>query len=407
MRVGVMLSEVEPQAGGGHTFEREIFAALLRLESPGPHTFQVFTLDSPHLDDPLPPHVHIVTLPHRRRLAERVGSWWHRATRFASKTGRRERRSGRRTGWRERMLLAQPVDLMWYPSPVVATTEIPFITVVWDLQHRLQPFFPEVSAKSEWELRERYHEVVLRRATIVIAGTEVGRREIERFYQVPPERIRVLPHPTPQFAFESPTGDDAQVLAKCGIHGEFLLYPAQFWPHKNHVALLKALRLLRDEHGFSPQLALVGSDKGNRAFVETAARDLGVAAQVVFPGFVSQHELVVLYRNALALAYVTYFGPENLPPLEAMAAGCPVVASNVPGSEEQLGDAALRVDPRDAAAIAAALYKVRRDPNLRQTLIARGQDRARRFRPDHFVRGVVAILDELEPVRACWGPNVV
>ena len=245
MRVGVMLSEVSPQAGGGYTFEREIFAALLRLPAPGRHTFQVFTLDSPDLAAPLPPHVRIVTLPRRRRLAQRVDSWWHRATRFSTKIGRRERRSGRRTGWRERLLLSQPVDLMWYPTPVVATTEIPFITVVWDLQHRLQPYFPEVSAHSEWELRERYHEVVLRRAAIVIAGTEVGRQEIERFYQVPPDRIRVLPHPTPEFAFEPSTGDDAQVLEKYGIRGEYLLYPAQFWPHKNHIALVRALRLLR------------------------------------------------------------------------------------------------------------------------------------------------------------------
>jgi glycosyltransferase involved in cell wall biosynthesis len=127
----------------------------------------------------------------------------------------------------------------------------------------------------------------------------------------------------------------------------------------------------------------------------------------VFPGFVSQHELVVLYRNAVALAYVTYFGPENLPPLEAMAAGCPVVASNVPGSEEQLGDAALRVDPRDPLAIARALHQVRSDVNLRNALIARGRDRARRFRPDQFVQGVMAILDELEPIRACWDANVM
>jgi glycosyltransferase involved in cell wall biosynthesis len=407
MRVGVMLSEVGPEAGGGYTFERELFAALLRLEGPQSHSFDVFTLDAPRLERSPPPHVRIVALPRRRRLGQRIGSWWHRAAWWATKAGRRERRSGRKTGWRERLLLSQPIDLMWYPTPVVATTEIPFITVVWDLQHRLQPFFPEVSAQSEWELRERYHEVVLRRAAIVIAGTQAGRQEIERFYQVPAERLRVLPHPTPEFAFERPTGDDAAVLAKYGIAGIYLFYPAQFWPHKNHVGLLRALRALRETHALTPQLVLVGSDKGNRSFVEETARELDVARQVILPGFVSQHELVVLYRNALALAYVTYFGPENLPPLEAFAAGCPVVASNVPGSEEQLGDAAVLVDPRDPAAIAEALSRVANDAELRRTLVERGRQRAVRYRPDDFVRGVLAILDELEPVRGCWRGNVV
>jgi glycosyltransferase involved in cell wall biosynthesis len=295
------------------------------------------------------------------------------------------------------------MDMLWYPTPSVVTMEIPFITVVWDLQHRLQPYFPEVSRNAEWDLRERHYAQVLRRATYIVTGTEAGKQEIERFYGVPGERMRILPHPTPEFAFEPPQGDDDAVLSRYDISRPYVFYPAQFWPHKNHVGLLEAVRLLESGHGLKVDVVLVGSDKGNRRFVEETAERLGIGARVRFPGFVSQHELVVFYRNALATTYVTHFGPENLPPLEAFAAGCPVVASDVSGSEEQLGDAALRVDPCDPAAIAEAIARVNADAELRTALVDRGRSRALCFRPDDFVRAVVAMIDEFEPVRKCWG----
>jgi glycosyltransferase involved in cell wall biosynthesis len=113
-------------------------------------------------------------------------------------------------------------------------------------------------------------------------------------------------------------------------------------------------------------------------------------------------DLIALYRGAFALAYVTFFGPENLPTLEAFALGCPVVASNVDGAREQLGDAALLVEPRDPAKIAAAIKTLYDDKDLRQILIKKGRARAERWTAKDFVRGVFSALDEFEPVRRCW-----
>ena len=182
----------------------------------------------------------------------------------------------------------------------------------------------------------------------------------------------------------------------------YLFYPAQFWPHKNHVALLQALRILKDEHGIVRPLVLVGSDKGNLDFIRNVAEQLGVAAQMHLPGFVSQQELIALYRNALALTYVSYFGPENLPPLEAFALGCPVVAADVDGAAEQLADAALRISPESPQQIAAAIKKLIDQPALRAALIDRGKKRALRFTGPDFVRGMFGIFDELSAARSCW-----
>ncbi len=404
MNVGVLLSNFSPETGGRHTFEQEVFDSLLRLGDECQHTFHVFArhgVAASSLDNE---RVRVIPLTARRRFLEKLHSGIASLARFVTKRGRRELRYGQTAGWLQQVILKSDVELMWYPTPGAATMDVPYITTVWDLQHRLQPYFPEVSASTEWEKREQEYATVLRRATYVVTGTRVGKEEIERFYQVSPERIRTLPHPTPRFALDAPDGnEDATVLAKFDLTPGYLFYPAQFWPHKNHAALLRAVRLLKDKHGMTLPLVLVGADYGNQPFVKRLADELGIASQVHFLGFVSQRELVALYRNALATTYVTYFGPENLPPLEAFALGCPVVATRVAGADEQLGDAALLVDPRKPEEIARAVRSICHNDSLRQLLIEKGKTRARRFTGDDFVAGIVQILDEFQQIRSCWG----
>jgi len=124
---------------------------------------------------------------------------------------------------------------------------------------------------------------------------------------------------------------------------------------------------------------------------------------VYFLGFVPSNDLVSLYRNAFALTYVTFFGPENLPPLEAFALGSPVIASNVPGSKEQLGEAAILVNPKNTREIAFAIKSLYDYSELRRTLIQRGFDRAIKWTGQDFVRGVFSILDDFESILQCCG----
>jgi glycosyltransferase involved in cell wall biosynthesis len=123
---------------------------------------------------------------------------------------------------------------------------------------------------------------------------------------------------------------------------------------------------------------------------------------VHFLGFVERNVLVTLYRQALALTYVSWCGPENMPPLEAFALGCPVIATRIPGAEEQLGDAALFCEPGDPASISEAIANVQGDAELRARLVDAGRIRARRFSPADYVGGALKFLDEFSAVRRCW-----
>jgi glycosyltransferase involved in cell wall biosynthesis len=296
------------------------------------------------------------------------------------------------------------LDLVWFLTPMAEPVCVPFIVTVWDLAHRRQALFPEVSVGGTWEKREQTYRETLPRAARVLTGTQAGKDDIQLFYGVPPENIRIVPLPVPDFAKHLAQLDMAVTL-KYGLPANYLFYPAQFWPHKNHVNLLLALKCVKETHDLPIPLVLTGADKGNLAHVKALAHHYGVATLVHILGFVPQEDVVKLYRGAIALVFPTFFGPDNLPPLEAFALGCPVIASRVRGAEEQLGDAALLFDPADPAELAIAIAKLVSNRVLRTRLIKRGLKKVSTKSPAAYVSEVLQIIQELEPLRRCWPPG--
>jgi glycosyltransferase involved in cell wall biosynthesis len=312
--------------------------------------------------------------------------------------------------WRSRSLEAQVrerrLDMMWFNHLEPIEVSVPYIVNVFDLQHRLQPWFPEVSANGEWDRRETPWARAIRRASIITVGSEQAKQELSFFYSVPLDRIHPIPFPTPQAAIEAasaPTAGDAKkVRSKYKIEGDYLFYPAQLWAHKNHVNLLHALRRLRNERGLALSLVLTGADHGNLEHVLEVASRLGLAQHVRFLGFIPHSDVISLYREAFALSYVSFFGPENLPPLEAMAMGCPVVLSEISGVRTLFADAPILVDPRSEESIAAGIQRLAADPDLRQRCIAAGRQVATENTCARYMRRVHEILDAFEPIRRCW-----
>jgi glycosyltransferase involved in cell wall biosynthesis len=193
------------------------------------------------------------------------------------------------------------------------------------------------------------------------------------------------------------------VIERLGLSAaEYLLYPAQFWPHKNHITLVDMLALLH-ESGRRFKLVFSGSDKGNRAHVESYVEQRGLQQDVIFAGFVDAAVLNQLYRHAAALVFGSVLGPDNLPPLEAMALGCPVVCAAFDGAREQLGDAALLFEPLAASEAAAQVIRLEQ-PQLRSQLIASGSDVVAARGPDDYVRRINEALDRFAVRRRLWGP---
>jgi len=400
MKVGVFIGAMPPIAGGGFTISNDILEAFVRVES----RHRVVVFGSLTADQTIKLNARQIQVVSRWRYLPRIviSRLMRDASSFAMNLPILQ--NGLKvTDWVQRTLCDLGIELMWFVTPYFFEVDVPFILTIWDMQHRLQPWFPEVSSSGEWHRREKFYSAAIRRASAVIVGTEAGKTEIVNFYDIPPERVSLIPHPTPAFALCASREPRGEVLTGYRIPEGYLFYPAQFWPHKNHVGLLFALHLLREKHGLKLPVVFVGSDKGNMKYVRQTAENLGLSSQVHFLGFVPRQDMIGLYRRAFALTYMTFFGPENLPPLEAFALGCPVIASNVPGAQEQLGDAALLVDPRDEKELAKAIKLLWDDSALRQKLIDRGLERAAKWKGEDWVRSVFAIIDEFQAVRRCWG----
>jgi glycosyltransferase involved in cell wall biosynthesis len=303
--------------------------------------------------------------------------------------------------WLDPFILDAGVDLFVNLGPDAISTAVPYVCAVFDLQHRSQPFMPEVNVRGYWERWEEQYRLNVSRAAFVINGTRAGTDEIVRLYRVPREKIVQLRLPTPEFALAA--AKEPQQPRPAYLKPEpFVFYPAQYWPHKNHVTLLDALSLLRREHGLDVQAVLVGSDQGNKAFVRERIAALGLADTVHVRGFVERTELVALYQHALAMMCVSTCGPESLPTLEAFALGCPVVNTDVPGVDEQFGAAALIVSSTDPEGMAGAMLTLNRDAARREAMIAAGRVIAAERTGARFARGLLDALGPFAQARKNW-----
>jgi glycosyltransferase involved in cell wall biosynthesis len=344
-----------------------------------------------------------------RRAARRILVRSHLPSAFRGIISRRSRRRGdgaesvRFRARVARWLKASGCELMLYPSPDALSFEtgIPYVMAIHDLQHRLQPEFPEVSADGVWEAREYLFRNGVRHATLLLADSEVGRQDIlDQYTEVgaTPEQVEVLPFLPASYLPESvPPAEVARVRGEYHLPERYLFYPAQFWPHKNHARIIEALALVKKRHAAALSLVLSGShgDVLRRRTFEglmEMARRLGVHAQILHLGYAPEGDMSALYAGAVALVMPTFFGPTNIPVLEAWRFGCPVVTSDIRGIREQIGDAGVLVDPRSTDSIAAGIWRIWVDDRLRSGLRRRGRERLEEYGPEDYAQRLLNIL---------------
>lgn len=390
MNIGVLPGDFEPTTGGGFTFQENVLSALLQTGSE--HKFYILCFGSKNnKQDKSSPFIYINLFKPFKSIKNSllkkilIKIFGNCLVNKALKTYK--------------------IDILWFMTPAYLKVKVPFVFTVWDLAHRIHPYFPEVSFSGwKWGRREKLYSYEIPRAAYVITGTEAGRKEITRFYHIPEERVKIIPFPTPTFALNSAKSKE-NVLNKYNISGNYLFYPAQFWPHKNHIAVLKTLKILKEKYSLDFNSVFSGFDKGNLSYIREKARELNLLKNIRFINFVPVKDLCELYRNAFAMVYPTYFGPDNLPPLEAFALGCPVIASELSGSREQLEDCAILINPKNPDEIAEAVFKLYKNPDYRDLVIQKGLERSRKSTSKDYINKIMAVFNEFEAIRSCWSSD--
>ena len=275
------------------------------------------------------------------------------------------------------------LDVMFNPgftAPLLAPCAN--VTVFHDLQHKRHPEHFRWFDLPFWQalLYGAAH-----RSRKLIAVSETTRDDLMHYYGLPSERIAVVPHGVEGAFFE--IGREWSL----GRTEQYLLCVSTLHPHKNLDRLIQAFAEFRREH---PRFRLIIA--GLRGFsseaLEKQIDSLGLADSVALPGWIPRQDLYDLYRRAHAFVYPSTFEGFGMPVLEAMAAGIPLVCSNIEPLRSTAGDAALLFDPNDAAGMAEALRRIADDNALRERLAAAGPERAHKFTWERTARQTLDAL---------------
>jgi glycosyltransferase involved in cell wall biosynthesis len=231
----------------------------------------------------------------------------------------------------------------------------------------------------------------VRRARRVLFPTRAAAERISQSIPIPPQRIAIVPHGVSPEAFVA----DAREPIGAGGGTPYLFLPASLERHKRIEVLIRSLLHVED-----PELEvwIAGSelpDPEHAAELHRLVDSLGLTQRVRFLGPVPYRDILRFYREALALAFPSLLETFGHPMLEAMLAGTPIVAADIPAFREIAGDIALYFEPDDPVALARAVDRLRRDPEAARSRTARGRARAAEFSWKRSVDRLCAVFDEV------------
>lgn len=295
------------------------------------------------------------------------------------------------------------IDLIYYlRQGEQHVVDFPFVATNWDIGHWSTFAFPELVSNGEYAKRTAFYRDILPQALFVFAESEAGKQELLKFTNISEEKIKVVPIFAGNCIVEKVSEEkQVEILKQYELEKyKYFFYPAQFWAHKNHTNLIKAFAEFHKAHP-EYKLVLTGSDKGNKAYIQLLVEELELTNDVVFAGFVENSVINTFFANAMALCMTSFFGPTNMPPIEAMHIGCPVICSDLTGHREQLDSAALYFNPQDSHALVRCMEEMIQN---RDTYTAAITEQSKRslFTIEEALKRINKYLVEASIIRSTW-----
>lgn len=301
--------------------------------------------------------------------------WWHRLRSVTN-----EIRVPVSDGAIERLEL----DLLHFTTQRGFLTDVPTIYHPWDLQHiHLPQFFTPL----ERSHRDTLYRAFCQQAVMVAVASTWTKQDIITHYQIDAEKMSVIPMASVVSGYPEPSAEKIQrVKDTYALPDRFAFYPANSWPHKNHINLLRALAHLRDTFSIVVPVVLTGSREPHASSIDRMIETLSLQRQVHWLGYVPASDLAAIYRLCTMMVFPSRFEGWGLPLSEAMQAGVPIACSNANHLPALVADAAVLFDPEDAESIARSIRRIWTDDALQVALGRHGKRRAADFSWDKTAR---------------------
>lgn len=278
---------------------------------------------------------------------------------------------------------------LFSPMPLVVTV------------HDIIPFlFPEYAYSPLVKLYNALVKRAVPKARFILADSASTLSDVLSCFRVSKDKVKVVyPGIGGEFRPVEDRGWVKEVLEKYNVKGRFFLYLGGFDRRKNLGLLLEAYRLFRERFtGEAPALVVAGkvSSRESPALLNPLkiAAEKGVEGYVRFIGWVAEGDKPALYSAAEAFLFPSLYEGFGFPPLEAMACGCPVLASSSSSLPEVLDGGALLLNPHDPKEWAAGMERILAEPDLVQALREKGLKRSKEFSWEATALKVVSILEE-------------
>jgi glycosyltransferase involved in cell wall biosynthesis len=273
-------------------------------------------------------------------------------------------------------------------------TRCPYVVTIHDCIHlRFPQYLPNRLAPAYARAMMR---LAARRAQRILTVSNASKQDILHYLDVPADKVEVIYNALDARLATPPTEEDIKrVRERFLLTSPFILYAGNIKPHKNIDRLIEAYSILRRRGVSGVKLLIIGDEISKYPNLRRLVHRFQLHPHVRFLGFVPEETLAALYRLASVFVFPSLYEGFGLPPLEAMAAGAPVITSNVSSLPEVVGDAALLIDPMDAGALADAMARVLGDARLAAELIRRGRERVKTFSWERSVARVREVYVEV------------
>lgn len=293
-----------------------------------------------------------------------------------------------------RMILADHLDVFWgtaHVLPLRLPSSVRKLLTIYDLAWRL---YPETTTAFNLWMSRLFVRRSISQADQIVAVSESTRRDLERVLGVPNRRIRVVRCGVGNAYYpRDPAGAARLIAAKFGVSENYICSVGTIEPRKGLVTLVEAVAILYRRGVLRHQLLIAGASGWKNSEIYSSVRRLGLTPeQVNFLGYVPEEDLPFLYSGAATFVFPSLYEGFGLPLVEAMACGVPIVASDVSSTPEVVEDAALLVSPCSPKEFADAIAGITSNPQLRNTLIQKGLERAQHFRWDESAHEMLGLL---------------
>ena len=287
-------------------------------------------------------------------------------------------------------------DINFFISPAVSAyphyfLNKPFVFTLHDMQEKYYPYY--------FTFYERFrrwlnNKTLVKYAHKIICESDYVKNDIIKFTKTNPEKIKVIKSPPPEnllnFSFNK--SQFTKLKIKYNLPKKYIFYPAQSWPHKNHLHLLEAFRIVNEEYD-DIYLVLTGNIDSNYKNILKRIDELSIEDKVKHLGCISYEELLYIYKMSIMLVMPTLFESVSIPIYESFFLKVPVCASNVVALPEQVGDAGILFNPNDVYDMAEKISDLLSNENLRNEKKTLGFEMVSNFNHKEYKKKLMTLLN--------------